>query len=56
MRKATATFIHAGDVNIARGKVAGNLDIADKRSAAGYLPRIRPGEAIVSRISNEERE
>ncbi len=53
--KAAATFIHAGDVNIACGKVAGNLDVADKRSAAGYLPRVGPSEAIVSRIANEER-
>ena len=55
MRKATATFVHACDVHIAGGKVAGNLDIADKWRAAGDLPRVGPSETIVSGITNEER-
>jgi len=53
--KAATTFIHAGDVHIACGKVASNLDIADKGCAARDLPRVRPSETIVSGIANEER-
>src|SRR5262249_33630553 len=37
------------------GKVASNLDIADKRRAAGDLPRVSPSDAIVSGIANEQR-
>src|SRR5262249_44131148 len=53
--KAAATFVHACDVHIACGKVAGNLDIADKRRAAGDLSRVGPSKAVVSGIANEER-
>lgn len=53
--KAAATFVHACDVHIACGKVAGNLDIADKRRAAGDLPRVGPSKTIVGGIANEER-
>src|SRR5262249_29896384 len=54
-RKAAATFVHACDVHIACGKVAGNLDIADKRRAAGDLLRVGPSKTIVGGIANEER-
>ena len=55
VRKAAVTFGHACDVHIACGKVAGNLDIADKRRTAGDLPRVGPSKTIVSGIANEER-
>ena len=53
VREAAASFIHPGDVHVAGGQVAGNLDIADERRAAGDLPRVCPSETIVSGVANE---
>jgi hypothetical protein len=52
--KATATFIHARDIHIACGKVAGNLDITDKRCATSDLPRVGPTDTVISGIANKE--
>ena len=55
VRKATTAFIHPGDVYIARGEVAGDLDIADEWRAAGDLSCVSPSEPIVRGITNEKR-
>ena len=55
MGKATATFIHSCDVHIARGEVAGNLDVADEWYAARDLPSVSPSDSIISGITDEER-
>ncbi|PYJ69619.1 MAG: hypothetical protein DME76_08410 [Verrucomicrobia bacterium] len=52
--EATASFVHASDVYVASGQVAGDLDIADEGSAGGYLSRVGPGETVVSGIADEE--
>ena len=54
MWEAAAAFVHPGDVHIARGQIAGDLDVADKWSAAGDLPRIGPGESVVSGVADKE--
>ena len=48
MWETAAAFIHPGDVHVARGQVAGDLDVADKWSAARDLSRIGPGDTVVS--------
>src|ERR1044071_1278991 len=52
--EATAAFVHAGDVNIARSKVAGDLDITDEGSASRNLSRVSPSHAIIGGIAEEE--
>src|SRR5438552_10548566 len=53
--EATAAFVHAGDVDVACGQVAGDLDIADEGSSAvGNLSRGRPSRAIVGREAEGE--
>src|SRR5439155_8632311 len=47
VREATAAFIHPGDVHVARGQVAGDLDVADEWSAARELSRIGPCHPVV---------
>ena len=55
MGKAAAPFVHAGDVHVAGGEVASDLDIANERRAGGNLSRVCPSQAIVSRVADEER-
>src|SRR5437868_6130094 len=43
----SASFVHAGDVYVACGRVTSDLDVADKWRAAGDLMR-GPGDTIVS--------
>ena len=43
--KATTAFIHARDVHVACGRVAGNLHVADE---AGSNPVLGPGVTVVS--------
>src|SRR5450432_2667454 len=52
--KATAVFVHAGDVDVARGQVTGDLDIADEGSAVAHCYRGAPSHTVVSRAANEE--
>src|SRR5439155_23136740 len=52
--EAPAAFVHAGDIHVARGQVAGDLDVADEWGAAGQLSRVGPGGAVVSGIADEE--
>jgi hypothetical protein len=48
MREPAASFIHAGDVYVARGQVAGDLDVPDEWSTARDLSGVRPGNTVVS--------
>ena len=52
--EAAAILVHAGDVNIPRGQVAGDLDVADEGCASRDLSRIGPGETVVSGIAEKE--
>src|SRR5205807_4271767 len=52
--EAPASFVHAGDVHVARGQVAGNLDVADEWGASGQLACVGPSETVVSRVADEE--
>ena len=54
MREAVAAFVDAGNVNIACGLIAGDLDIADEWRAGRNLSRICPSQAVVSRVGNEQ--
>ena len=54
MRKASTAFVHARDVHIACGQIAGDLDVADKRRAAGDLSLVGPSETVVSGVADEE--
>ena len=52
--EATAILAHAGDIHVARSRIAGYLDIADEWGAAGQLSRIGPADPVVSGIADEE--
>ena len=52
--EAAAILVHAGDVNIPRGEVAGDLDVADEGRAGRDLSRIGPGHTVVSGIAKKE--
>ena len=52
--EAAASFIHAGDIQVACSEVAGNLHIADERSAGSDLSCIGPCAAVIGRITDEE--
>ena len=53
VREASASFIHPGDVHVARGQVARDLDIPDEGRAGGDLSRVGPSQTIVSGVANE---
>src|SRR5207247_7430338 len=50
---APASFVHARDVYVARGRVTSDLDIADEGVACGQLV-LGPGETVVSGDADEE--
>ena len=52
--EASAAFVHTGDVHVACGQIAGDLDVADKGSAGGNLSRVCPRDPIVSRVPDKE--
>src|SRR4029453_9841512 len=48
VRETTASFIHPGDVYVARSQVACDLDVPDKWSTARDLSGICPSDAVIS--------
>ena len=52
--EAAAAFVHAGDVHVACGQVAGDLDVADEGNAGGDLSRVGPSGTVVSGEADEE--
>ena len=54
MGEATTPFVHACDVHVACGEVAGDLDVTDEWGAGSDLSRVRPSETVISGIANEE--
>src|SRR5262245_18145936 len=46
--EAASAFIHSGDVHVTRGKVAGDLNVADEGRASRDLSGIRPCDTVVS--------
>src|SRR5439155_6606602 len=50
---APASFVHARDVYVARGRVTSDLDIADEGVAGGQLV-LGPGETVVTGDADEE--
>ena len=48
MWKATATFVHAGDVQVPVNIVAGDLHVADEDTGVGHRYLAAPSDAVVS--------
>src|SRR5436190_16247840 len=48
--EATAAFVHAGDIDVACGQVAGDLDVADEGGAGSDLSLVGPGRSVVSGV------
>jgi len=53
VREAAAAFVHASDVHVACGQVAGDLDVANEGRAGRDLPRIGPGKTVISGVPNK---
>ena len=53
MGETAAAFVHAGDVHVACGKVAGNLNITDETGEDIY--RRLPRSSVITRVSGKER-
>ena len=48
MRKATTTFVHAGDVQVPVNIVAGDLHVANEGTGVGHRYLAAPSDAVVS--------
>jgi hypothetical protein len=53
VEKATAAFIHASYINITRGEITRDLDVANKRCACRNLSLVGPRRSVVSGEANE---
>src|SRR5262249_51420975 len=52
MREAASSFVHASDVDIARGKIARDLDVADEWGASRDLS-LGPVDTVI-RVADED--
>src|SRR5439155_21790614 len=51
--QASASFVHAGDIHVACGQVAGDLHVADEGIAVGNLS-LAPSRSVVGREADED--
>src|SRR5580765_6492275 len=55
VREATASFIHARDVDVARDLVSRDLDVANESAARGCeLYRAVPGKSVITGVSDKQ--
>src|SRR5882757_1661566 len=52
--ESSTAFVHARDVDVAIGPVAGDLDVADEGGAGGQLSLLGPRDTVVSGVADEQ--
>jgi hypothetical protein len=54
VRKTASSFVHAGDVQVARNLVAGDLNVANKRPGVAHGSLVGPGNTVISGVPDHE--